>query len=134
MIATNITKKRCSSEAQLNRIDHAFGHEMMNSVDCQLLEFDRRPPSSMAVCDFSKNRFFSVTKFEEFENLHDARLSVFKYIETFYNSERIHQNLEYQIPDEVERKYRASSCLKWLRGCPPVLGQRSCETKASSVR
>lgn len=48
------------------------------------------------------------TKFEEFENLHDARLSVFKYIETFYNSERIHQNLEYQIPDEVERKYRAA--------------------------
>ena len=48
------------------------------------------------------------TKFEEFENLDDARLSVFKYIETFYNSERIHQTLEYQTPDEVERKYHAA--------------------------
>jgi len=48
------------------------------------------------------------TKFEEFENLDAARLSVFKYIETFYNSERIHQTLEYQTPDEVERKYHAA--------------------------
>ena len=48
------------------------------------------------------------TKFEEFENLDAARLSVFKYIETFYNSERIHQGLDYQTPDEVERKYRAA--------------------------
>ncbi len=48
------------------------------------------------------------TKFEEFENLDDARLSVFKYIETFYNSERIHQTLDYQTPNEVERKFRAA--------------------------
>ena len=48
------------------------------------------------------------TKFEEFENLDEARLSVFKYIETFYNSERIHQTLDYQTPNEVERKYRAA--------------------------
>lgn len=48
------------------------------------------------------------TKFEEFENLDDAKLSVFKYIETFYNSERIHQTLDYQTPNEVERKYHAA--------------------------
>jgi putative transposase len=48
------------------------------------------------------------TKFEEFENLDAARLSVFRYIETFYNSERIHQSLDYQTPDQVERKYRAA--------------------------
>ena len=48
------------------------------------------------------------TKFEEFKNLDDARLSVFKYIETFYNSQRIHQTLDYQTPNEVERKYRAA--------------------------
>ena len=48
------------------------------------------------------------TKFEEFENLDQARMSVFKYIESFYNSERIHQTLEYQTPDEVERKYHAA--------------------------
>lgn len=48
------------------------------------------------------------TKFGQFEDLGDARMSVFKYIETFYNSERIHQNLDYQTPDEVERKHRAT--------------------------
>ena len=48
------------------------------------------------------------TKFEAFENLDDARLSVFKYIETFYNSERIHQTLEYQTPNQVEQNYRAA--------------------------
>lgn len=48
------------------------------------------------------------TKFEQFENLEDARKSVFKYIETFYNPERIHQNLDYQTPVEVEKKYHAA--------------------------
>ena len=48
------------------------------------------------------------TKFEQFENLDQARTSVFKYIETFYNSDRIHQTLDYQTPDEVERKYNAA--------------------------
>jgi len=48
------------------------------------------------------------TKFEEFENLDQARMSVFKYIESFYNSVRIHQTLEYQTPDEVEKKYHAA--------------------------
>jgi len=48
------------------------------------------------------------TKFEKYSNLDDARLSVFKYIESFYNSERIHQSLNYQTPDEFERKYHAA--------------------------
>lgn len=48
------------------------------------------------------------TKFEQFENLDQARISVFKYIESFYNSKRIHQTLEYQTPDEAERKYHAA--------------------------
>ena len=48
------------------------------------------------------------TNFEQFENLAEARLSIFKYIESFYNSERIHQTLKYQTPDEFERKYRAA--------------------------
>lgn len=48
------------------------------------------------------------TKFEEFADLEEARASVFKYIEAFYNSERIHQTLDYQTPDEVERKYNAA--------------------------
>lgn len=47
------------------------------------------------------------TKFESFADLEEARRSVFKYIETFYNSERIHQTLNYQTPDQVERDFAA---------------------------
>ena len=47
------------------------------------------------------------TTFQQFDDLDSARISIFKYIETFYNSERIHQTLEYQTPDEVERNYNA---------------------------
>jgi putative transposase len=42
------------------------------------------------------------TKHQEFDNLEEARLSVFKYIETFYNPLRIHQTLGYLSPDEYE--------------------------------
>lgn len=42
------------------------------------------------------------TKHETFENLEEARLSVFKYIETFYNRVRLHQTLGYKSPDQYE--------------------------------
>lgn len=42
------------------------------------------------------------TNHENFQNLADARLSVFRYIETFYNSERLHQTLEYLSPNQFE--------------------------------
>ena len=48
------------------------------------------------------------TKFESFADLEEARWSVFKYIETFYNSERIHQTLNYKTPDQVERNFAAN--------------------------
>ena len=48
------------------------------------------------------------TKFESFTDLPDARLSVFRYIETFYNTVRIHQTLEYQTPDAFEANYAAN--------------------------
>ena len=48
------------------------------------------------------------TKHRRYENLVEARTSVFKYIEAFYNSKRIHQTLGYQTPDEFERNYRAA--------------------------
>ena len=52
-------------------------------------------------------RFFWSLKYEwtnhqKFDNLEDARLSVFKYIETFYNPVRIHQSLGYLSPDKYE--------------------------------
>jgi putative transposase len=42
------------------------------------------------------------TKHESFDDLEAARLSVFKYIETFYNTVRLHQTLGYQSPDQYE--------------------------------
>ena len=37
--------------------------------------------------------------------LNDARLSVFKYIETFYNPRRRHQTLGYKSPDQFEAEH-----------------------------
>ena len=42
------------------------------------------------------------TNHERFADLESARLSVFKYIETFYNPVRLHQTLGYQSPDKYE--------------------------------
>ena len=45
------------------------------------------------------------TNHEMFGNLADARLSVFKYIETFYNTERIHHTLGYKTPNQYEAEH-----------------------------
>jgi putative transposase len=45
------------------------------------------------------------TNHETYENLEEARLSVFKYIETFYNPVRIHQTLGYLSPDQYEAEH-----------------------------
>jgi putative transposase len=45
------------------------------------------------------------TNHESFANLEEARLSVFRYIETFYNSERIHETLGYLSPDDYEAEH-----------------------------
>lgn len=45
------------------------------------------------------------TKFEQFTDIEDARLSVFRYIETFYNTERLHETLGYQSPNQFESQY-----------------------------
>jgi len=45
------------------------------------------------------------TKHEHLENLEAARLSVFKYIETFYNPVRLHQTLGYKSPDQYEAEH-----------------------------
>lgn len=37
-----------------------------------------------------------------YNNLKEAELSVFQYIETFYNSKRIHQTLNYKSPNQFE--------------------------------
>lgn len=48
------------------------------------------------------------TKFESFADIKEARLSVFEYIETFYNTKRIHQTLGYQSPVQFEATHQAS--------------------------
>jgi putative transposase len=42
------------------------------------------------------------TKHECFADLEAARLSVFKYVETFYNAVRLHQTLGYKSPNQYE--------------------------------
>ena len=55
-------------------------------------------------------RFFWSLKHEwsnhmRYADLEDARLSVFKYIETFYNPIRLHQTLDYLSPDQYEAEH-----------------------------
>lgn len=45
------------------------------------------------------------TNHDSYADLEDARMSVFKYIETFYNTLRIHQTLGYLSPNQYEAKY-----------------------------
>lgn len=45
------------------------------------------------------------TKHESFADLEAARLSVFKYVETFYNPVRLHQTLGYKSPEQFEAEY-----------------------------
>jgi putative transposase len=47
------------------------------------------------------------TNYEQFATLEEARLSVFRYIETFYNSERLHETLGYQSPNQFEALFPA---------------------------
>lgn len=45
------------------------------------------------------------TKHDTFADLEAARMSVFKYIETFYNPVRLHQTLGYKSPNEFETEH-----------------------------
>ena len=42
------------------------------------------------------------TNHESFHNMEESRLSVFRYIESFYNPRRLHQTLDYLSPDQFE--------------------------------
>jgi putative transposase len=49
------------------------------------------------------------TKHETFGDLEEARWSVFKYIDAFYNSVRIHQTLNYQTPNQIDAQFEATT-------------------------
>ena len=56
--------------------------------------------------------FFSNLKNEwvhhhDFKTREEASLAILDYIECFYNSQRIHQSLNYRTPNEVEKLYHA---------------------------
>ena len=46
------------------------------------------------------------TNHESYDDLQEARIGVFKYIETFYNTTRLHQTLDYQSPNQFEAEYQ----------------------------
>ena len=45
------------------------------------------------------------TNHESYADLNAVRLSVFKYIETFYNTQRLHQTLDYKTPHQYEAEH-----------------------------
>lgn len=45
------------------------------------------------------------TNHQCYANLEEVRLSVFKYIQTFYNPVRLHQTLDYMSPNDYEAEY-----------------------------
>lgn len=56
-------------------------------------------------------RFFWSLKHEwtnhrSYANLEEARMSIFRYIETFYNTIRIHQTLDYLSPQQFEAQHK----------------------------
>jgi putative transposase len=43
-------------------------------------------------------------KYENYQNLDVAKISVFNYIETNYNPVRLHQTLDYRSREQLEKK------------------------------
>ena len=88
---------------------------------------------SPAVCRYDNTvaeRFFwslrhELTKFESYENLDKVKISVYKYIEIFYNQDRLNQTLDYRSSIQSEVKAKDTiSCVITSRRSPPVLGYR----------
>lgn len=47
-----------------------------------------------------------------FETIEDARTEIFEYIEMYYNTVRLHSSLQYQSPNDFEKKYKEQLSLK----------------------
>ena len=52
------------------------------------------------------------TKHETLTNLEESRLSVFRYIETFYNTDRFHESLNYLKPQQFETQHDHQLAIK----------------------
>ena len=75
---------------------------------CAMLSNVAVPTARGCCCDNAvMERFFGSlkhewTNHERYANLEESRLSVFRYIETFYNPVRLHETLNYLSPDTFE--------------------------------
>ena len=58
-------------------------------------------------------------KYENYENLDVAKISVFNYVETIYNPVSLHQTLDYRSPEQFEKKGNTVSCVLSIRGRLP---------------
>lgn len=75
-------------------------------VDLVMTTFKKRYPFDNACCEC----FFKYLKKEEvhrksYHSLHDLELSIFEYIEGFYNSKRPHASLGMLTPNEKEKLF-----------------------------
>ena len=74
-----------------------IGQSMSRKGDC----WDNAPCESW----FGKLKTEWVYPHGVYETREDAKLHILEYIEMFYNSERVHQALDYCTPNEFESKY-----------------------------
>ncbi|QDU55249.1 IS3 family transposase [Aeoliella mucimassa] len=62
-------------------------------------------PSSTVVESGSLRWTYLFSVHYEYANLEPVRLGVFKYIDVFYNRQRLHQTLGYKTPEAFEAEY-----------------------------
>jgi len=74
-----------------------IGQSMSRKGDC----WDNAPCESW----FGKLKSEWIYPHGVYETREEAKLHIIEYIEMFYNSERVHQALDYWTPNEIEAKY-----------------------------
>ena len=75
----------------------SIGQSMSHKGDC----WDNAPCESW----FGKLKTEWIYPHGIYVTRESAKSSIIEYIEMFYNSERVHQSLDYRTPDEFEREY-----------------------------
>lgn len=120
-LATDLVSDALRQAIESRRPD---GHELLHHSDrgCQYTSdaYQRTLATLGITCSMSRTgccydnavmeRFFwslkhEWTNHESYADLDDARLSVFKYIDLFYNPKRIHQALGYLSPEQYEAEH-----------------------------
>ena len=84
-------------------IGHSLATELVSTALRSAIE-SRRPVGKELLHHRDRGSQYTSEAYQQ-KNLAAARLSVFKYIETFYNTERLHQTLGYKSPEKFETEY-----------------------------